>query len=132
MVVDTNYIELGGPLHGLLSIHLLYPTEATFILACDLPNMSAIVLKTLFENYKNDIQKEAWVFVNGKEAEPLCDIYSPQAFAKILALYNTQQLPKHSMKYTLDHLTVSLLPLSSNWEHYFKNFNSQNDFGIME
>src|SRR6202012_3284429 len=39
LIADNPELSLKGPLAGILSIHLQYPTEDLFILACDLPYM---------------------------------------------------------------------------------------------
>ena len=47
LVTDDASIDASGPLLGLLSMHVKYPLEDLFILACDMPLMETSVLEHL-------------------------------------------------------------------------------------
>jgi len=131
LITDNPELSIGGPLKGLLSAHLIYPEEDMLILACDMLNMEVDLLDFLFQQYKSK-PAEAAVFINEKQPEPLCGIYSSAALRKIYALLMKQELHKHSMKYALDHLDVCYLPVTENWKAYFNNYNSQSDLNKTE
>ncbi|HEV3224482.1 MAG TPA: molybdenum cofactor guanylyltransferase [Puia sp.] len=127
LIVDSDLILLKGPLAAVLSVHAKYPLEDLFVTACDMPLMDTIVLKELFNNYLKDSGKACFVFTNEGEPEPLCGIYSAKGLAKIKTMYDGGQLVRHSMKFILDHLVTSLIPIPENWKIYFKNVNAHAD-----
>jgi molybdopterin-guanine dinucleotide biosynthesis protein A len=127
LIKDSDLILLKGPLAAVLSVHAEYPLEDLFITACDMPLMDTIVLKELYNNYLKDSGKDCFVFTNDGEPEPLCGIYSARGLTKIKTMYDGGQLVRHSMKFLLDHLITSLIPIPGNWKIYFKNFNAHAD-----
>lgn len=127
LIIDDAKILIGGPLHGLLTVHQIHPAENILLLACDMPMMAIEVIEKLLQQHQNNLTKEAFFFTNDNQPEPLCAIYTSQAMAKILSLYNANKLPKHSMKYVLEQLDVLPLQIPQNWLSYFKNYNSKND-----
>ncbi|WP_448634990.1 molybdenum cofactor guanylyltransferase [Pedobacter panaciterrae] len=126
LITDDPALSIGGPLKGILSVHLIYPKEDLLVLACDMINMEVDLLDFLVHRY-NDKSADALVFVNEQQPEPLCGIYSAKALDKIYALYMNQELRKHSMKYALDQLDVRYLPVSEKWKAYFDNYNTLSD-----
>ncbi|ETZ24732.1 molybdenum cofactor guanylyltransferase [Pedobacter sp. V48] len=126
LIIDDPALSIGGPLRGILSVHLIYPKEDLLVLACDMINMEVDLLGFLVQQYE-DNPADALVFMNEKQYEPLCGIYSAKALDKIYALYMNQELRKHSMKYALDQLEVSHLPVSEKWKAYFDNYNTLSD-----
>jgi molybdopterin-guanine dinucleotide biosynthesis protein A len=127
LIKDSDLILLKGPLAAVLSVHAEYPLEDLFVTACDMPLMDTIVLKELYNNYLKDSGKDCFVFTNDEEPEPLCGIYSARGLAKIKTMYDSGQLVRHSMKFILDHLVTSLIPIPENWKIYFKNVNAHAD-----
>lgn len=126
LIADNPVLSVGGPLKGLLSVHLIYPKEDVFVLACDMINMETDLLDYLLQQYK-DKSADAFVFINEKHPEPLCAIYSAAALEKIYTLHMNQKLHKHSMKYVLEQLDVRYLHVSKNWKAYFNNYNALSD-----
>ena len=59
---------------GLLSCHFSFTSEDLFVVACDMPLMETVLLKELFNLYKNPPCADAYVFTNDGEREPLCGI----------------------------------------------------------
>ena len=44
---------------------------------------------------------------------------------RILFIYiKSDQLPKHSMKYMLEHISTQLIPIPEDQKKYFRNFNA--------
>jgi molybdopterin-guanine dinucleotide biosynthesis protein A len=124
LVADNDTLKMKGPLCGVLSVHLQYPSEDLVILACDMPLMETGLIKELLNRYKEQAKYDAFVFTNDGEAEPLCGIYKSKGLAHILQLYQTNQLPKYSMKYMLGHISVHYTPLPNQKKNAFRNFNA--------
>ena len=132
LIADDENIEVGGPLKGLLSVHHRYPDADILALACDMPAMDEIVLTDLINSYNSHPQKEAFVFTNEGNLEPLCAIYTSSALKKVMELYNHNKLPKHSLKFVLEQLDTLKIPLKIDWKQYFTNYNTQNDLGSLK
>jgi len=123
LITDNDSLKLKGPLCGVLSVHMQYPQEDLLILACDMPLMETELLKELITHYQQG-PAAAFVFTNDGEPEPLCGIYKATGLAHILHLYQTNQLPKHSMKYMLEHIITNLVPIADDKKKCFRNFNA--------
>ncbi len=127
LIEDDVNMYIGGPVHGLLSVHQQHTTEDILLLAVDMPMMNEVVLKELLQQYQNNPGKDAFVFLNDGEYEPLCGIYSHAMLAGILKSYHEKELTKHSMKHLLDIADAVLLPMPNEWKPYFKNYNAKSD-----
>jgi molybdenum cofactor guanylyltransferase len=127
LVVDNPELNIGGPLLGVLSVHNRFPNEDLLLLACDLQKMNTIVLKELMSHYHQKENEEAIVFKIAEQIEPLCGIYTKHGLSKVIALLNTNNLAKHSMKSVLDRLNTLYLTPKRSWGGYFKNYNSLED-----
>jgi molybdenum cofactor guanylyltransferase len=124
LIKDDKALAIKGPVCGVLSIHLQYPTEDLFVLACDMPLLDPLLLKELHSHAASNPSYDAYVYTNDKEPEPLCGIYRAKGLAHILELYQNKQLFKHSMKYLLEHVITSLTPLPAEQKDSFRNFNA--------
>ena len=124
LVIDKNTLEIHGPLCGLLSVHADHPDEDLMILGCDLPLMEVELLKELLTHYNLQKDKDAFVFTTDGEPEPLCGIYKSSALQKIYLMAMNHQLPKHSMKYVLDHINSHFTPVPADKKSCFRNFNA--------
>jgi molybdopterin-guanine dinucleotide biosynthesis protein A len=124
LVLDNDSLALKGPLSGTLSIHLKYPQEDLLVLACDMPLLDPALLKELINQYQLHSSPAAFVYTNNGEPEPLCGIYKAGGLAHIYQLYLTNRLPKHSMKFMLEHITTFELPLPAEQKKSFRNFNA--------
>ena len=122
LITDNDSLQLKGPLGGVLSVHLQHPVEDLLLLACDMPLMETELLKELLNNYQPPA--DAIVFKKDGEPEPLCGIYSAKGLAHILHLYQTNQLPRHSMKFMLEHINTHYLTLTDEYKKCFRNFNA--------
>lgn len=123
LVKDDEGLNIHGPLAGVLSVHERYPQEDLLVLACDMPLMEGVMLDQLITAGKAG-DKDAYVFTNQGEPEPLCAIYTAKALANTLLRYHNNELPKHSMKFMLERLAVHFIPLQPGQEKYFRNFNA--------
>lgn len=131
LVKDDDGLTLKGPLLGVLSAHEKYPQDDLFVLACDLPLMEQSVLEQLLAAWQSLAEegsdapaKDACLFTNHDQSEPLCAIYSARGLAVILQVYQAQQLQKFSMKYMLQQLDVHYIPIRPVQERSFRNFNA--------
>ena len=120
---DTN-LSIGGPLHGILSVHDQFPLSDLLVLACDMPFMEEPILQELLTLYQQNKNADAFVYTNAEELEPLCAIYTAKGLVYILQLYRDNKLPKHSMKYMLEHINTFTTPLSDEQKKYFRNINT--------
>jgi molybdopterin-guanine dinucleotide biosynthesis protein A len=127
LIVDSALVKIKGPLLGLLSSHIKNLAEDLFILATDTLFMNSNILKELVEIYKEDKVHEVYIFTNVTEPEPLCGIYTHKGLKKIIDLYKTDNLLKHSMKYVLSQLNVCFVPIKDEYKKGFTNFNTEND-----
>lgn len=127
LIIDNTELNIGGPLCGLLSAHLLKPEEDLFLFACDLLFMESIVFEKLLVLKKEFPNNGAYVFVNEKEVEPLCGIYTANALKLILASYREGNLGKQSMKHVLEMINTYRTELPDEWQNYFKNINSRQE-----
>ena len=127
LIVDEPSLTVKGPLLGVLSSHLKYPSEDLFILACDMPLMEPDLLNELYSRYQHQTTAGAIVFTNNGEWEPLCGIYIATGLSYILSLLQSGQIIKHSMKNMLDHLTVKSIALRNDQKKSMRNFNSHSE-----
>ncbi len=123
---DNVCFKIGGPLLGLLSVHYVYPTKDILLLACDMPNITFEILQYLKVTHSNT-GKDATVFINNEQLEPLCAIYSATALRLIMAKYLQQGLVKHSMHYILQQLQVTTIEVPTHWQANFINCNTVSD-----
>ncbi len=127
LIVDELSLGVKGPLLGVLSSHLKYPSEDLFILACDMPLMETDLLSELYSQYQHKATAGAIVFTNNGEWEPLCGIYTATGLSYILSLLQSGQIIKHSMKNMLDHLEVKSIALRNDQKKAVRNFNSHSE-----
>lgn len=124
LVKDNPELQLRGPLAGVLSVHLQYPDEDLFVLACDMPLMETALLSELLSMALNVPGADAFVYTNAGEPEPLCAIYKAGGLAHINSLLQTGELTRHSMKFMLEHIATSFTALKEEQKKYFRNFNA--------
>ena len=123
LIPDDPSLQLHGPLYGLLSVHRKYPEEDLLILACDMPLIDTELLKELLTKSSTETA-DAFIYTNDGEPEPMPGIYRSKGLAYVHQLYSTNQLPRHSMKYMLDHISTSFSPLPTDKKGCFRNFNT--------
>ncbi|MGC4020743.1 MAG: molybdenum cofactor guanylyltransferase [Cyclobacteriaceae bacterium] len=125
LVLDNPGLKIQGPLVGLLSAHIAYPQQDILIVACDMINIESIFIENLVDSY-NKLSPEAIAF-KGEYIEPLCAIYSSQGLKKILLLNNEGSLKRNSLINVLENLMTVYLPIKTEWQSAFKNFNRKED-----
>jgi molybdopterin-guanine dinucleotide biosynthesis protein A len=125
LVYDNNKLTMGGPLKGILSVHVKYPDEDLLILACDMIHMQQEPLLHLIQSVNT--REEAFVFCNDTHAEPLCAVYTSKALHKLYTLYANNHLHKQSMHYALQQLEVLYTDVLPEWKSFFNNYNCRED-----
>ncbi|WP_295119792.1 molybdenum cofactor guanylyltransferase [uncultured Chitinophaga sp.] len=118
--IDNNTLDIGGPLRGIFTAHLLFPKDDLFILACDLRDMHTDILRNLLTSHQQDVT----VYTGEMFDEPLCGIYTHTALSTLCNLYHQGKLLKHSMQYALRLLDVQRLAIPAEWVPGFRNYNS--------
>lgn len=127
-VHDNVQLHIGGPLKGILSVHLQYPGEDLLVLACDMINMQQEPLLHLIQLANPGA--DAFVFRNKNHAEPLCGLYTARALQRLHQLYTNHQLHKHSLHYALQQLNVLYTDVVPEWQKCFNNYNSREDLAM--
>ena len=127
LIIDNNELKLKGPLLGVMSAHLKYPSEDLLVLACDMPFMDILLLQKLKDQYQLDASMDAIVYTNNGEPEPLCALYSSAALARILEKFYSGVLVKYSMKNMIEHINPYFIVIEENEKQFFKNINSHAD-----
>ena len=123
LIPDDPSLQLHGPLCGLLSVHLKYPEEDLLILACDMPLIDIELIKHLLTKYSTETA-DAFIYTADGEPEPMPGIFRSKGLTYVHQLYNNNQLPRHSMKYMLEHIHTSFSPLPADKKDCFRNFNT--------
>jgi len=126
IIPDDPSLQLHGPLYGLLSVHLKYPEEDLLILACDMPLIDSELIKQLLTKYSNETA-DAFIYTTDGEPEPMPGIYKSKGLAYVHHLYSNNQLPKHSMKFMLEHISTCISPLLADKKDCFRNFNTHTE-----
>ncbi len=126
LIKDDVFLDVYGPLKGILSVHLLQPYNDLLVLACDMPAMQKEVIDYLIQTSSGK-KEEAFVFLNDKYAEPLCALYTTKGLKKIYEKYKQGQLKKHSLHYVLENINTCYLAIPGKWKEYFINYNSPDD-----
>ncbi|HEY5371031.1 MAG TPA: molybdenum cofactor guanylyltransferase [Hanamia sp.] len=127
LIIDNNELQLKGPLLGVMSAHLKYPSEDLLVLACDMPFMGILILQKLKDQYQLDVSMDAIVYTNNGEPEPLCAVYSSSALVGILQKFYSGILVKYSMKNMIEHINPYFIVIEENEKKFFKNINTHTD-----
>lgn len=119
-------LPVGGPLKGLLSFHARYPQADVLVLPCDMPNLSADLLRELVDSYAKVPDSEAWVFELGNQVQPFPGIYSARLLAAVSEKMSSGNLPRHGLVNLLGMAKTASRIVED--ESAFRNFNSPADF----
>jgi molybdopterin-guanine dinucleotide biosynthesis protein A len=119
LIVD--YIPIGGPLNGLLSVHQHFPDQDLLLMACDLTEMDKDTLDTLVRTYSDQPGYEFYVYRHNGFAEPFCAIYTAGALAAVLQQQESGELRRYSLHERFE--TGNTLYLTIDDLSVFKNFN---------
>ena len=120
LVVDDERFTAEAPLFGLLSVHLRFPTEDLFVLACDIKDMTTELMQHLVENRHGGY--EAYVYQTDRP-QPLCGIYTAGGLKKIHQAFLNGSLTRFSMMHVLDALNTKYIPVEAANVQAFNNYN---------
>jgi molybdopterin-guanine dinucleotide biosynthesis protein A len=126
LIKDNATLKIGGPLKGILSVHLQQPEDDLLVTACDMPDMQTEVLEQLI-TASTTTEAEAFAFRSNEHTEPLTAIYMATGLKKINSLYRNEGLKRFSLHYVLEVLQTTYFPLPEQWKPYFYNFNTPQD-----
>lgn len=120
LVVDA--LAIGGPLNGLLSVHLHYPEDDLLLLACDMMNMQSETINTLISKYRQEPEFAFYVYQNKKFVEPFCAIYTSNSLNNLMQKTDPPNLLNASLQNVIN--TSHAFRLSITEMNSFANFNS--------
>lgn len=119
-------LPVGGPLKGLLSFQARYPHADVLALPCDMPYLTADLLKKLIDFHAEVPDAEAWVFEVAEHWQPFPGIYSDRLLAEVLEKANSGNLPRHGLVNLLGSAKTVARGIDD--EAAFRNLNSPSDF----
>lgn len=126
IIKDNIFLDVYGPLKGILSAHLQLPAEDLLVIACDMPAMQKEVVACLIETSSGK-KEDVFIFTNDTHAEPLCAVYTSKGLNKIYERYKQGQLKKHSLHNVIENIESYYLTIPDRWKQYFNNYNSPDD-----
>lgn len=121
--IKDTFTEFNGPLSGILSAFSFNHSLAWLVMACDMPFVSQEAISFLLS--KRAKNKEATVFINKGEIEPLLAIYEPSSFKYLLSSWKRKELCPKSIIKNLDFEGVKLKD-----ERWCINVNNFSDFEL--
>ncbi|HSY62368.1 MAG TPA: molybdenum cofactor guanylyltransferase [Cytophaga sp.] len=127
LLIDA--VDVKGPLAGLLSFYLKYPSTDVLLLPCDMIQLDKKILTELVEVYEYiSIGHDILIYQHADGTiEPMPGIYTSEALRKIYWLFAAGELTKFSLKYCIEISNSFLLPIKEIDEIYFTNANTPED-----
>lgn len=125
-LLSDLYLPVGGPLKGLLSFHSGYPQANVLVVPCDMPNLTADLLRGLIDFYAAVPDADAWVLEAGDHAQPFPGIYSARLLAEVSKKVSSGDFPRHGLVNLLGMAKTAFRIVDD--ESAFRNFNSPADF----
>jgi molybdopterin-guanine dinucleotide biosynthesis protein A len=126
-IVDN--VDIKGPLAGLLSFYLKYPSTDVLLLPCDMIQLNTTILSELMDTYEHiHIGHDIIVFEHEDGTiEPMPGIYTSEALRKIYWLFASGELINHSLKHSIEISNSFFIPIKKKDEAFFNNANTQDD-----
>ena len=127
LLIDS--IDVKGPLAGLLSFYLKYPSTDVLLLPCDMIQLDKKILSELTDAYEQiRIGHDILVYQHADGViEPMPGIYTSESLRKIYWLFVAGELTKYSMKHCIEISNSFFIPIAKEDEIYFKNANTPED-----
>ncbi len=126
MVVDSMDAA-GGPLRGILSAHKAFPQNDLFVTACDLPMITADLMRTLLADYQNHTSSYDYFAYSKDDVEPLCAIYRYEALASLHSALSDGSLTQHCPRKIIKGGRTRILDLPADHRQQLNNFNTAAD-----
>lgn len=124
LICDDPSLQVGGPLKGILSVHLVMPAEDLLVLAVDMQEMKPYFLQQIIDASKQS-DAQAILFRHGDQLEPLCGLYKANGLQHIFQMVQQGLLHRFSMHHVLSHLKTKIIPVPDDFA--FLNFNTPDD-----
>jgi len=115
----ADIMEDSGPLAGLYSGLLRSETENNIVLSCDVPLISASVLKKLMEGFSPEV--EVIQCESQGKTMPLVAMYKKQCMHPILKLLQTNE---RRLRFAIDQLEVKTIKLDLELGKTVRNINT--------
>lgn len=127
LLIDA--VDVKGPLAGLLSFYLKYPSADVLLLPCDMIRLDKKILSELVDVYELIcVGHDILVYQHADGTiEPMPGIYTSEALKKIYWLFAAGELNKFSMKHCIEISNSFFIPIEEDKEVYFKNANTPED-----
>lgn len=127
LLIDS--VDVKGPLAGLLSFYLKYPSTDVLLLPCDMIQLDKKILSELVEAYEDiSVGHDILVYQHADGTiEPMPGIYTSEALKKIYWLFAAGELTKFSMKHCIEISNSFFIPIEKGDEIYFTNANTPED-----
>lgn len=126
LVPDNDDVAVKGPLLGLLSVHLRFPGNDLFVLACDMKDMTTAVLQNILHHATQEAY-EAFVCTTDGKPQPLCGIYTANGLKRLYGLLQAGELKRLSMMHVLEVLNTAYLTVTNEDLPCFNNYNRPDD-----
>jgi molybdopterin-guanine dinucleotide biosynthesis protein A len=127
LLVDA--LDVKGPLAGLLSFYLKYPSSDVLLLPCDMIQLNAKILSDLVDAYEQiSIGHDILVYQYADGTiEPMPGIYTSEALRKLYWLFAAGELNKFSLKHAIEISNSFFIPIKEADQSFFKNANTPED-----
>lgn len=123
-ILVPDALNIGGPLNGILSVHLQYPGYDLLVLACDLVKLDPMLVRRLFDEYRiHGNRYDYYVYSTRQGLEPLCGIYTSQALKGLYENVQSGRLRKFGLKNFLLNGNTLITPCEETHQEQFMNFN---------
>ena len=123
LLVDDDRFEAKAPLFGLLSVHLRMPQEDLFVLACDIKDITPLLLEDLLASSQEE-SYDVVVYRTREKPQPLCGSYRARGLQTIYKLFSEGQLKRYSMMHVLELLNTKLIAVAETDLPLFANYNN--------
>ena len=127
IIPDVNGLSLHGPVKGILSAHLRFPSEDWLVLSCDMPLLTQSLGRELIECHRQFPDAAACLYTKQGMVEPLFGVYTSTALRYWFLQDETARLQQSGMKYLLSQVQVKTIPLDKKYHSFFLNANSPSD-----
>jgi molybdopterin-guanine dinucleotide biosynthesis protein A len=115
-------VDVNGPLKGILSVHLEYPGDDLFVLACDMTEMDVQTLKCLKDSAITFPNIDYYAYTGKGFIEPLCALYNSKALNKLYLDVQSAQCKTYSLYRIIQQGCHKLIPIVD--QCCFKNYNT--------
>jgi molybdenum cofactor guanylyltransferase len=121
-IVEDQFLDM-GPMGGILSAMRQHPHAKWMVLACDLPLVTQETINQIIDNAHPFKMATAFENIEGRRLEPLCTLYSPWSYKRMLQLVGQDRFCPQKF---LWNAPIKKIPLHENTN--LSNANTPQDF----